>query len=107
MNTETEFKIRARRGDISLDPDSIKLYAYKRGRGGSFAAQKLELKQIERGECLIPFLSIELNEAQMLMNDLWDCGLRPSEGTGSAGAMKAVQNHLEDMRKIVFKKLGI
>jgi len=41
------------------------------------------------------------------MDSLWDCGLRPSEGTGSAGALSATQKHLDDMRKIVFKKLGL
>jgi len=46
-------------------------------------------------------------EAQVLMDSLWDCGLRPSEGTGSAGALSATQKHLDDMRKIVFKKLGL
>ena len=39
----------------------------------------------------------------MLMDDLWQCGLRPSEGTGSAGALAATQKHLDDMRKLVFQ----
>jgi hypothetical protein len=44
---------------------------------------------------------------QKLMDDLWDCGLRPSEGTGSAGALAAVEKHLGDMRKIAGKKIGV
>jgi hypothetical protein len=43
---------------------------------------------------------------QILMDDLWNIGIRPTEGTGSAGAMTATQNHLEDMRKVVFDLLS-
>lgn len=41
--------------------------------------------------------------AQQLMNDLWRCGMRPTEGKGSAGQLTAVQYHLEDMRRLVFE----
>jgi hypothetical protein len=51
-----------------------------------------------------PFLTIDATAAQELMDTLWDCGLRPSEGSGSAGAMAATQKHLEDMRRLVFEK---
>ncbi len=39
-------------------------------------------------------------EAQRLMDDLWACGLRPTEGAGSAGQLTATQVHLTDMREI-------
>ncbi len=42
------------------------------------------------------------HEAQILMDELWSCGLRPTEGKGSAGAMAAVQEHLKDLRRLVF-----
>lgn len=54
-----------------------------------------------------PSFRMTRDQAQILIDDLWNCGLRPTEGTGSAGSLKATQNHLEDMRKIVFEKLGI
>jgi hypothetical protein len=50
-----------------------------------------------------PTLSLSYEEAQTLMDDLWNCGLRPTEGTGSAGAMRATERHLEDMRNLVFE----
>jgi len=43
-------------------------------------------------------------EAQALMDRLWSAGLRPTEGAGSAGALAAVQHHLEDMRSLVFQQ---
>jgi len=46
-------------------------------------------------------------EAQALMNQLWSCGLRPTEAKAGAGCLVATQHHLDDMRKIVFAKLEI
>lgn len=51
-----------------------------------------------------PTIRLEKTAAQELMDDLWQCGIRPSEGTGSAGAMRATEKHLTDMRRLVFDK---
>ncbi|KKL50801.1 hypothetical protein LCGC14_2301860 [marine sediment metagenome] len=45
--------------------------------------------------------------AQKFIDSLWGSGLRPSEGSGSVGALKAVQDHLADMREIAFNRLKI
>lgn len=55
----------------------------------------------DEGIAPAPMLTLRPEEAQTLMDQLWDCGLRPSEGTGSAGALAATQSHLNDMRRIV------
>lgn len=47
---------------------------------------------------------LDESSAQVLMDDLWQCGIRPTEGVGSAGAFAAQGRHLEDMRALVFKK---
>jgi len=52
--------------------------------------------------CLDP-LEMDAKAAQVLMDDLWACGIRPTEGSGSAGAFEAQRRHLEDMRALVFK----
>ncbi len=49
-----------------------------------------------------PMLALSNEEAQQLIDELWRAGLRPTDGSGSAGAMAATQKHLEDMRKISF-----
>lgn len=54
-----------------------------------------------------PSMRISPEEAQQFMDELWRIGLRPSEGSGSAGSLAATQKHLEDMRKIAFKGLEI
>ena len=55
-----------------------------------------------------PTISLDMqpieNTAQVLMDDLWSCGIRPTEGAGSAGSLKATEYHLEDMRKLVFEE---
>lgn len=51
-----------------------------------------------------PCLSFTIDDAQAFMDELWACGLRPTEGTGSAGAMAATQAHLKDLQRLVFKE---
>jgi hypothetical protein len=53
-----------------------------------------------------PTLTLNPTNAQRLMDELWTCGLRPSEGTGSAGALAATQAHLKDMQTLTFKMLA-
>jgi len=51
-----------------------------------------------------PTMSLERKEAQDLMNRLWDAGIRPVQGKGSAGQLEATEKHLEDMRTLVFRE---
>ncbi len=50
-----------------------------------------------------PVLRLEPDTAQLLIDELWRAGLRPTEGHGSAGQLGATERHLEDMRALVFK----
>ena len=36
-------------------------------------------------------------QAQALMDDLWSCGVRPTDGAGSAGAMAQAQEHIGNL----------
>lgn len=49
-----------------------------------------------------PQLNLARESAQELMDGLWACGLRPTEGEGSAGALAATKDHLGDMQTIAF-----
>ncbi len=67
---------------------------------------KCEFRAMSEGDlCLRQEPTFELSQdvAQQLMDELWNCGLRPTEGTGGAGSLAAVNRHLEDMRTLVFK----
>jgi hypothetical protein len=107
MEVDRRIKMRARRADLCFGEEKIRLYAYQEDSQFRTAAKKLELVQCDKRFRLEPFVEIEEQEAQILIDDLWEAGVRPTGARGSAGAMKAVLNHLEDMRKIAFKKLGI
>lgn len=74
------------------------------------AAQPIVFKTLseeELNQSHEPCLRCRVDAAQQLMDELWHCGLRPSEGTGSAGALAATQAHLKDMQAIAMNRLGI
>lgn len=57
-----------------------------------------------------PTMRLRMDEAQQLMDELWRCGLRPTEGTGSAGSLAATERHLKDMQSVAFgllKRQGV
>ncbi len=54
-----------------------------------------------------PDITMWPSSAQQLMDELWHAGLRPSEGSGSAGMLAATQRHLVDMRAITSKLLKV
>jgi len=47
-------------------------------------------------------ITFDNSEAQELMDMLWQCGVRPTEGAGTAGSMRATENHLKDLQRIAF-----
>lgn len=91
--------------------DSIDLAVIEKREGlGVWVAERLTMRQIPDGEYVEPTMTMRNDEAQMLMDELWRCGLRPSDGTGSAGSLSATERHLADMRKIalgLMKKGGV
>lgn len=76
-------------------------------RQGTAYGVKVLMEVKEPGAVVDPTVRISVDEAQTLMDDLWRCGLRPTEGAGSAGAMRAVERHVDDLRKIAFKAMDI
>lgn len=56
------------------------------------------------GRYVGPSAVLSDEDAQMLMDELWRAGLRPENGEGTDGHVNALKYHLEDMRKLVFKK---
>lgn len=71
---------------------------------GDHYVKNIEMVRIPDGAIVEPSLRLDYEEAQLLMDDLWHSGVRPSEGIGNAGQLKATEKHLEDMRTLVFKK---
>lgn len=82
------------------------LHSAADGRPAIAKPVEFELQESD-GEYAPPALSLHRDDAQQLMDALWDAGLRPSEGSGSAGSLAATERHLADMRAIAFGKLEI
>ncbi len=64
--------------------------------------QNLECVQIDEGTAPPVAMSLGDIRVQDLMDKLWSAGFRPTEGSGSAGALAATERHLKDMRRLVF-----
>ena len=50
--------------------------------------------------------NVDMDMMQAIFDELWDKGLRPKE-YASQGVIDKMAAHLQDMRKIAFKRLGI
>jgi hypothetical protein len=67
---------------------------------------RLKFVNVEEG-CVRPITRImDISKAKEIMDNLWNCGIRPSD-QGSPGQLRATEKHLNDMRKIAFKKLNM
>lgn len=66
--------------------------------------KEILLERTEENVCVAPSFVLSNQNAQTLMDDLWNSGFRPTEGSGSAGALRATERHLEDMRTLVFRR---
>lgn len=99
MNHEPEAKFYARLADYA---DRVDIAAIiRRDDGTRLVALPLKFEPLQDRLIITdPTIRMSLDQAQRLMDELWNCGLRPSEGTGSAGALAATQKHLEDMQAI-------
>lgn len=83
----------------------VSLYMRKKNGKHTTIAKPIVFEEVENNVVHVdPIAVVSIEEAQNLMDELWDCGLRPTEGTGSAGAFAATQKHLEDMRTLVFEE---
>ena len=85
----------------------IDLVFLSRERGATGCAAPLQFKAIEDGETPDePTVRLNNEQAQALMDELWRCGLRPTDGSGSAGSLAATERHLKDMRTIAMGMLA-
>lgn len=70
-------------------------------------AENLMMNTVQQGTVIKPVVGLQLADAQVLMDDLWNAGLRPTNHKLSDVAFESQGKHLEDMRKIVSTQLGI
>jgi hypothetical protein len=96
------------RAERPVHTDTIDVYVFDRNAGPFFAfAEPVTMRTREGPTHIPPALSLQNSTAQQLMDELWRCGLRPSEGSGSAGSLAATECHLTDMRALAFAALKV
>lgn len=100
----SEFGVRMIAGRNTFD-ETIMIAAKKKSVDANYVARSIEWIEVENGAITAPTFDIDATAAQVLMDSLWDCGIRPTAAAGSAGQLAAVQYHLEDMRRIALSKV--
>lgn len=107
---KVETKVLARLNQFGWD-GRINFQLIQRGpeNGKISVSTGITMETYDANSCIpdVPTFSLKRTEAQELMDELWNCGVRPSEGIGSAGSMASTERHLKDMRAIVGHKLGV
>ena len=93
--------IRARRANWSNSVELAGLVDQRSSNDAPQVAAPLTLNPAEPEMEVKPFAALDPQAAQVLMDDLWDAGLRPTQGLGSAGALAATQNHLADLQRLI------
>ena len=94
---------------------SVSIYGINRFPDGSKSYwQSVTIQTISENDPefephVTPNAPIELSEddAQSLMDALWEVGVKPSGGEGHTAHIRSLNKHLEDMRKIVSSKLKV
>lgn len=89
---------------------AVEIFLYKPDVDGGGGRQVVtgftfELQEVATAMSDDMLQRLSTDDAQTLMDDLWNAGLRPTEGTGSAGSLRATEKHLEDMRGMTTKLL--
>ncbi len=67
-----------------------------------------EVKEVGPGEKAGPAMMVDEDHVQQLMDDLWQGGVRPSNGVASTGQLEAIQAHLDSMKEVAghWRELG-
>ncbi len=106
MNFNPNWKARCERRQFE---DSIAIFLFQDMVDGKRqVVTDLVVTIYDRGEILpVTPITLRYETAQKLMDELWNCGLRPSEGSGSAGALLATQDHLRDMQDLTKRLLSL
>jgi len=83
---------------------AIAMHMADKTDAGFSAARQIVFSKLDIGSYADPVVKLSPEEAQGMMDALYEAGVRPAAAAGSVGQLKAVAYHLEDMRALVFKR---
>ncbi len=103
MRPKLQITLDRPQGGLARHP-VVQFWLFEHFDGGRVSAvEPLTMVDVPEGaEDLEPAFCLSTEASQQLIDRLWDVGFRPSEGTGSAGAMAATERHLKDLQRLVF-----
>ena len=97
-----------RANSTAWDMDAVGVWLIDHDRDGNrMIAKPLEFEPFIQGSGLQPTLHLLPESAQVLIDDLWSAGFRPTQGRQSEGVTAAQAEHLADMRAIVADRLKV
>jgi len=74
---------------------------------GQQSSGVVTFEEIEAGAYTPPTLFLCKEELQFLMEELWALGIRPENSIDVKNIINAKDSHIDDLRKIAFKGLGV
>lgn len=98
---------------VARDPFGVRdrlnvlIYSHDPQARRTYVAQPVVMKEHDPAVYMEPTAEIAVEDAQSLVNQLWELGIRPSQAAGSAGQLEAVNRHLGDLRTLLFQSLNI
>tara|TARA_B110000503_G_scaffold135689_1_gene216696 strand:+ start:1074 stop:1382 length:309 start_codon:yes stop_codon:yes gene_type:complete len=98
-----EIKIRA---ESSAVHNCIRLFGYVKAYGVKAMIGPVEITEVTDGQQWEPFLNLKFEEAQTLLESLWEAGIRSPQITSTLGEINATKHHLKDMQRLVFNEKG-
>lgn len=94
--------IRARGSEFSPRDDVQFFFAVELDDGSQYVAKEISFVPMVRYTSMSSFIEVPGHELQALVNDLWDVRVRPHDALASTGQLETINNHLADLRKLVF-----
>lgn len=106
-----DFNVTGLRARVQRNPacNAVDVYLVKESMDGVSAyACDMVMATVEPGSHhhIAPVFSLQSREAQALMDELWTAGFRPTEGTGSAGALRQAEDHIESLKSVLDRVLA-
>ena len=99
----TEFRV-----ERPIWNDCVDIYARTEsdGKPAALVADGIKIVPVTREKPWPRFISLPLfmADAQSLFDALWQAGFRPNNGESSQAHVNAMNAHLQDMRKLVFRE---
>jgi len=70
--------------------------------GTQYVAQDIQFRKHERYTPMGTFVEIPTHALQAVVDDLWDLRVRAHASLASSGQLETINNHLTDLRRLVF-----